>query len=268
MRNQDLIQKLDVLRPGSEDLSRLADESVRAELAADPQARELYERIQSMDAALGFAIREVETPAGLEQRLLARLNEAKGSEHDPSEATVQRSESARHGTKSRRWWLTTAAGLALAASIAVVLMIWQPWSQEYVIRDVDDLLTRAMEFYIEDEGSHGQRLEDPRVLAAHPVSNSVRAGADPQARLVPDFLGRRAVAYDFQGPGQSRATLYVWREELPMFPVSPRVEPLPTGGFWLSAWREGDLAYVLVVRGGPAQHNAEEFFLKPPAPTA
>ncbi len=268
MRNQDLIQNLDALRPGSEDLSRLADESVRAELAADPQARELYERIQSMDAALGSAIREVETPADFEERLLARLNAADGVERDPSEAAVPGSRPGARGAKSRRWWLATAATVALAASIAVVLTIWQPWSSKYVIRDVDDLLTRAMEFYLEDEGSHAARLEDSRMLATHPISDGVRADTDPQARLVRDFLGRTAVAYDLQGPRQSRATLYVWREKLPMLPTSPRVEPLPTGGLWLSAWREGDVAYVLVVRGGPAQHNAEEFFLKPYAPTA
>jgi len=267
MQNQDLIQQLDALRPGSEDLSRLADASVRAELAADPQARELYERIQSMDAALGSAIREVETPAGLEQRLLARLNATEGVEHDPSDTAVQRAMPAPRRAKSRRWWLTTAAGVVIAASMAVVF-IWQPWSEKYVIRDVNDLLVRAMEFYLEDEGSHSQRLEDPRMLATHPVSGGVRTGADPQARLVPKFLGHTAVAYDLQGPGQSRATLYVWRDKLPMLPISPRVEPLPTGGLWLSAWREGDVAYVLVVRGGPAQLNAEQFFLKPYTPPA
>ncbi len=73
MDDREFLQRLDALRPNRSDLEQLGNTDLQERLASDGEAFELYERIQSADARIGAAFRDVESPVGLEQRILSRL---------------------------------------------------------------------------------------------------------------------------------------------------------------------------------------------------
>jgi hypothetical protein len=69
-------------------------------------------------------------------------------------------------------------------------------------------------------------------------------------RAVSGVLDCRGVAYDLADANGNRATLYVVRRTVAGVPTAPPSRPaLSSGNCSTSAWQEGGLLYVLVVRG-------------------
>jgi len=72
------------------------------------------------------------------------------------------------------------------------------------------------------------------------------------------------VAFDIAHPGGEKGSLFVVRLVLPdLPPIPPRQPSLRTSRSSAGWWQENDLAYVLVVLGGPRVYQR---FLAPPGP--
>ncbi len=252
--------------PGGPDAGDPALAPLTEQLAARAELAARLEAVQRADAAMAEAFADVPVPAGLAERLLARLAEASSpSQTAPVEerpvtgADVEAgAEGAMVGREAghpkrkrmtRRRWLAAGALVAAAASIAAVLLL--PW-QAPPAYTAAAVLELALERFASEEfqGLPGEPLAS--APAAFPMSDAVAVPLPERARWRPidDFLGRRGVAYDLVGPGGTRATLYTVRPNIENLPVAPAHRPaLSTGGRSTSAWQHDGYLYVLVVDG-------------------
>jgi hypothetical protein len=238
----------------------LSDAARRVEV--DPAAREQFAATQRFDASIGRAVREVEAPEGLADRILARLQspvDVPGAIDLPPEETTAapaagETSAATAAPRSRRWmlWSTSAAIVAAAASVAIVL--W--WPETPSLGTPSEVASRAIDFHVADvDHADGKSLPAP---AAYPAGSAAVTNAASRWRHVEDFFGRPAVAYDLvdrSGPNHVTATLYVVEVA-----VDHAWPTLPAENFGAStqgksawAWRSDDAQrmYVLVIDGSP-----------------
>jgi hypothetical protein len=288
MSDRELLEQIDACRPGSDDINspELANLAARVEVDRDDRRR--YELVQQLDASLQDAIDDVPVPAGLADRLLAKLAAARGaSEHpggmrtplqqalpqalesalasgnavaqtvpteSPTDAPVAPSQTAR--PSSRRKWLA-AAMLAAAASVAAIALTLN-WNGRTRLTAAN-VVEQSVKFYIEDEpGTLMPLSQSPSQTL--PLSSKIQFPRTTQWRKVPNFLGDRrleAVAYEAQ-IGPATATLYVARYSADLgLPSAPAwTPPYNTAGRVASAWQNGPLLYVLVVEGGTEQYRS------------
>ncbi len=266
---ENLIEQIDACRAGGDDIHAPELQELRQlerRLEHDAQARELYDSLQSFDARLGVAVREVrleEFPqaSGLEARLLAAVLQAAVSQDavasDTSDDAVSNAPPTVRRT-SRRRAMTWLVGLAAtAAGVGIVIGLMDKTESDFV-PTASWVHDTALDFYLADKDNirTGQFIAQTPPPKSHPLSSQVRQFPEvmPGAtwRHVSDFLGTsQAIAYDIPAPGGSPiATLYVVRLSVPDLPQWPNPKTdHGTGGVLLSAWQKGDLVYVLVVRG-------------------
>ena len=289
-----LFEAIDACRPASDDISLSELRELAAELARDPRLAKVYARVQTLDAAIAEAVVDVPLPDGLHDRLLACVRAAQEApaaalEIQGSGSTVVTAGPVSTGSVftsrglwgASRWpggWLTACGGLALAASVALMVYLSLPAPQEL---DADRIVQLALEFHekthdaaspmampVADNGSRD------KLLGQFPLSAAVTPGGRVQWHKVVDFLGRPGVAYEMAGPGGVRATLYAVNLAAPRtapqlgpsLPTAPLGTPLlETGGRTVAAWREKGLLYVLVVDG---ELPAYRQFVAPPGRVA
>ncbi len=190
----------------------------------------------------------------------------------PSDLATPRPQSAgARGVLSRRviWQLTaTAAALAIVAGAVWYWPAEKPFGAEQL-----DLALR--QFYEQDAGGEARLLIDHAPPATLPASRFVLWVEGPHVawRPVERLLGRRGLAYELQSPEGIAATLYVVPlkaslgdpELRGLLPTQPPERPLFTGGLVTSVWREGPLAYLLVIRGTERSYRQ---FVAPPSAVA
>ncbi len=243
--DERVLLALEVCRPGSDDANDPALDFLADELASNPKLRELYERLQQIDATLTTCFRDVPVPEGLPQRLLARLVES-------TPAVRPRS------TVSRRRWILAAGSLVGAAAVwFAALWLGQPasYSEQDVLNEASRLFAAEAQ-QPPDPGNLLEELDPP--LAFGPSRFVAKGLRGVRWRRMGGFLGRRGVAYDMD-QGGTRAVLYVvkhqgisgLRADLP--PSKPRYI---TPECATSAWREGKRMYVLVVRGNARAYRS------------
>ncbi len=242
--DERVIEALEVCRPGDGDPSDL----VLADLdLADPDLVELRRRIQGTDDVIAAVMRDVPVPDGLAERLIERLE-------------VSRSQPRR---VSRRWAVAGGALLAVAAGLLIAAWIGinreTPYNESIV-------LAEAIELFNSEQEAKGLLLSENRPPASYPFSRDVLHVPGTRWRKIEGFLGRSGIAYDLLGQGGSLATLYVVDRKLSCLSgVPPRNARRNTGGVLTSAWQDGDLLYVLVVRGSQRNYRS---FLAPLGPVA
>jgi hypothetical protein len=265
IRDERILEALEVCRPGGEDLADPALADLADQLGANPELRTLYERLQRVDREVAVAFREVPVPEGLAQRILDRLAAA-GNAHEavvPVEevalATAP-SPAAEVGVRPRRLsrrWLAAAGTLCPAAVLLVAALIYLNLHRAY---DAPTVLREASAFFADESPQPGHLLSHVVPPEDYPISRDVRALAGTRWRGITGFLGRSGVAYDLPGPdGISRgATLYVvdrsvdgLKDTVP--PLRPQQN---TGNCCVGLWRSGGLLYVLVVRGGAGEYRS------------
>ncbi len=152
------------------------------------------------------------------------------------------------------------AALVLAASLVCVMVFFRPGRREL---GAEDILQFAGDFYLHVDRlvDVGEVVRDPMGDVRFPLSSAVYAGPQTRIRkLSSRFLGRTAWAYDLDGPQDLVATLYVVRQtlggqSLPKLPNVPSVQVLATAGCTSTAWMDGPVLYVLVVKGGPGEYR-------------
>lgn len=266
-----ILEAIEACRPASEDLEDPALAFLAAQLEADPEVREVFERCQRVDATLAEVFRDVPVPEGLADRITARLAAVRNGRgafgEGQSAATTTVPEpiakvAPSRRRVSRRWLLAGAGGMAVAASLVVALIIG---SRELPVLERAEVLDGAIDFFDDDWNREGQLAAQTQPPLAYPAGPEFDVAKFPQIRWrrIGDFLGCEGVAYDMARPGGARATLYVVKCTVPNLPSGPPLTPSrTTGNRSVGAWQTGDLLYVLVVEGG---HRTYQSFL--PRPT-
>lgn len=250
-----LLEMLDCCRPSGNDRRDAAFADLEAELSRNGPLSEAAQRIAAWDTKLGPALAEVALPAGLYERILERLS-AQAPCDDTTEGwgVVARLPELQ-GLKSapvqrpRRYWLAGAAVLIAAGLAAIVVSLVQrpAWPES-------EILDQAVARFTGEEAVQGRQDAPP---AEYPFSRSVLPLRGTQWRYVEGLLGRGGVAYDLPAGNGSRATLYVLRargKDLPAF--APARPSFDTGDCTAAAWQEGELLYVLAVRGDARAYRA------------
>ena len=234
---------MDACRAGHDDLQlpELA-ELAQAVIEDSIVAERLY-RVQLCDRAVGGAMRDLEIPTGLSDRILGRLqvSQIAPSENEATVALREASESKTAGRNQRNrlgWMLALAASLLVCGSLTVA-WVSKPQGPIDVVALADNWQTGL--------------TADWRPISALPKSLSVPTGIAARPRTwqpVPRQLGYRGAAYDLSRPG-CKAVLFVV-DVVPnkQFPLAPPIPPqFSSGGRTVAAWMSGTRLCVLVVDG-------------------
>jgi hypothetical protein len=80
MDHRKLDEMIDACRPGSEDIGLPGLSPLADRIEGDPDLHDRYQRTQRLDARLVRAIDDVAVPAGLRERILARLDSEQAAE--------------------------------------------------------------------------------------------------------------------------------------------------------------------------------------------
>lgn len=264
IRDERILEALEVCRPGSDDLSDPALMDLADHLSADPELKRLYERLRRVDGKLAAAFREVPVPEGLAQRITDRLAAARAEPaamadvEETAEAPAPppvTEVAARPRRVSRRRLLAAAGSLGTGAAVLVAALIYMNTRKTY---DVPTVLTEAVDFFGNESRESGHLLTDNDLpddhpISRYPISRDVRRVTGTRWREIDGFLGRKGVAYDLPGRGDTvKATLYVVKLTVSdLKDTQPPVRPQRnTANCCTAAWQRGRLLYVLVVRGG------------------
>ncbi|HYW78908.1 MAG TPA: hypothetical protein VE890_04990 [Thermoguttaceae bacterium] len=249
--DERIIEAVEACRPGRDDVSDAAMADLLEELAVNPELARHYERLQQCDANLSSAFRGVPVPDGLQQRLLARVEQAQTESGPAPDDEAERIAAAATTVVqpkrfSRRRLLTaggiTAAAAVLAIGVTVYLLNSQPYTRANVLEN------SVAFFDSESPNLAGELVDRTPPPEAYPFSRSVGRVPAMRWRPISQFLGRTGVAYDLTVRG--RATLYVVRRTVPGLDANPPLRPQKdTGGFSAATWQEGELLYVLVLHG-------------------
>lgn len=270
-RPDPLHQMIDACRVDSHDLA----DSDFAELAAAlPHDRDLARRfaaIQNLDQRIATALEDVPIPAGLSQRLFARLAAAPHTVGDApavlatvvapaiaSENWRPRMPAVRRMSQqlSQRFVISS---LALAATLLVAAFLAVTYLRPPI--RVDDVLAFA--------GNRSTALSPKwnrgAAPADFPLPRSVVARARSWQR-VRNFMGQPAVAYQLVDSTGGQATLFAVGLDVPVGATPPVTPQRTTGGEGVAIWRSRGLTYVLVVHGPDAERRYRNF-VSPAAPT-
>lgn len=110
MDNEKQIREmLDACRPGSSDLELPEFARLKRAIEEDPQQKQVWERSQAFDAAIGEQLRNVEVPDQLADRLLMAV----GSDTDEGQVSLVRR------SQTKRIWQVAAVALALTIVFVV-----------------------------------------------------------------------------------------------------------------------------------------------------
>ena len=268
IQDPSLLEAIEACRPGSDDVSHPALAFLASRLANDPELAGVYERTQRVDAVVAEAFHDAPVPEGLADRIMERLAAARRGEiatagaspaAEPAAAQPTAPVATRRRRVSGRWLLAGAGSLAVVASVLVAVFFPRPEPVAYTGSQVAEM---AIDFFDRDWGEPGQLVAAVPAPEAYPFSPAVREFPEMRWRGIGDFLGREGVAYDMSLPDGTRATLYVVHCAVAGLPDVPPPRPLLNSRQRsTSAWRSGELLYVLVVDGGPRTYRA---FLPPP----
>jgi hypothetical protein len=234
MERQRIREMLESCRPESDDIldPEMAD-AARA-LEGDLRLRDVFARQQRQDRQLRDAFLQVEVPADLEQRLLAALASAGGSE--PA-AVVER----RPGRSEplRRRWLVAA--LTTTASLLVLAGWWATRPAVPTLALLEQFTLEWTEALERGDGTGEDwrpfREEEFPHLRWRPLRwQPVRTRLDAEV-----------VVFDFRAPRGARLRLFqlTTRHTLPL-PKIPYQSLTVTGTWQSGAWQEGRHVFVAV----------------------
>lgn len=230
--------------------------------ALDDAAHELHDRLAGIDLRIAVSLNSGEIPAGLADRILAKLaSEAPTAEIAPVAVAApalaaSRLQPARH--PNRRMFLAGALA-ATAAAIVIAIKLYQPPTAPWT---ADEVLDAAISFYGRDVDRSVQNPLADAPRSFPPSRDLDRSSLVAWRRPAEGFAESNVVAYDLTSNaagGAIRGTLYVFApdhvtENLP--DEVPRVPSTPTTqGVCAAVWRDRDLVYVLVVEGGPREYR-------------
>lgn len=266
IRDERIIEAIESCRPGTDDVSDPALAFLAAELSADPELDDLYERLQRLDARLAEVFADVPVPEGLADRILGGIASRTAAASCQSEQIADVSGqtpatdaatplSPARKTSRRRWFAAAAVALSVAASVLIAVVQFQ----RPVAMSEDDALGRAIDFFVSDTlAEQGTELTEGNEPEDFPFSRHVRFYQGTSFRPIEGFLECDGVAYDMTNHRGVAATLYVVQRRGVVVPGLPSLPPSYRRAFRTRnccsvAWESDGLLYVLVVGGSSKQ---------------
>ncbi|HEV3418008.1 MAG TPA: hypothetical protein VG056_14375, partial [Pirellulales bacterium] len=249
MEHSELRDAMDACRAGSDDL-RLPELALLADrLESDGGARRLFERIQRLDERIAEAAHDVPVPAGLAERVLARVERDLlttgfvANESSPCEVAVKAVVPARRRSRRRTWSvIAIAVSLFLAVSLAALWPRHHPLTDE-LLRSDSGACTWFAD--LSDRAAWTPFGPHERGLAQYPFPNSVRATANGWSYAT-ETVGRSAVAYRL-ATGRHSALFVIPSNDFDG-PAAPLAKPqYSTGGWTIGWWQSEGMVYVLIV---------------------
>jgi hypothetical protein len=259
--NQPFREQIDACRPGSDDLSLPALAGLAAAVDGDREVAAELSRSQQFDRAVSAAMHDVPLPAGLLERLEARLTAgdfAPISDDEPlanvvAQVTEPASEPAVHTplevakSKSRFGRRELVTGSIVAAALvlmaAAVVQLWPPASRQ-ISKDQLTLLAMA---WIQDNSPISPAWQPARQAAPNVLTRSLTTR---RQRSFVTANRERAVVYDLTPIGKQQVLLFVIQT-----PHRYKVGTSPyttlngsSGGVAMAAWQNQGTLYLLAVR--------------------
>ena len=237
-----LLDALEACRPGSDDLDDPHFADLARELAVDADLAGRFDRVQRVDAVVKTAFHDVPVPAGLQDRLLARLDQEAGrSAANAATPLVP----AKRLSRRRVAWVLATASVAAGVLVAVALGLRGDRLEPPAV-----IAERSIAFFASEAGGEGQLVAKTAAPQRYPFSSDLLRTPQLRWREVTDFLGSYGVAYDLSAAGAGRATLYVvHRTDRGQSETPPDTPTWSTAGYSAAAWQSGGNLYVLVVEG-------------------
>lgn len=237
-----LLDAIEACRPGSADLGDPQFADLARQLAVDADLEGRLDQVQRVDAVIKAAFQEVPVPAGLQERLLAKLAEG----NRPADANAPTpGEQARRICRRRVVWAMAAASVAASVLVVVALELRGDRPENRA-----KIAERSITLFASEAGGEGQLVRAVQPPEAYPFSSDLLRTPGLRWRRVADFLGSPAVAYDLSAAGAARATLYVvHRADHGQSETPPDSPTWSTAGYSAAVWQTGDALYVFVVEG-------------------
>jgi hypothetical protein len=259
-------ERLEAYRPGTNDPADPQFAGLVEQLAAASELAARFREIERADGLIRAAMQDVAVPAGLAQRLLDRLEDARresrlassaahvalpvpaerGMSGGVGQATFRPAAAVRRRFPYRAGWL---ASLAAGVAAALLLAVWL-WPKRVEPLTPAAVREAAAAMFTAESPAAGFLLSEKAPPPDYPLGHDVLKMPDARWRWVAGFLGGDAVAYELVGPGGGRATLYVAHRTVDLLPsLPPDVPHSMTAGCSAAAWQQEGLLYVLVVEG-------------------
>lgn len=246
-------EQIDACRPGSDDLSLPALAELAGVVESDRAVADELARSQCFDRAVSTALHDVPLPAGLLERLEAKLAETDAAADDDPTADVALPPPARF---SRRGILAAALSVAALALIAVSAMFWPRPGRQVSSAELVELSST----WFNEQLPPAEWKPVSSAPATFAVPRVVSGAKAWQSFATP--AGEKGVVYDLTSGLRPRARLFVIAT-----PHTYQVGTLPTrlrgttGGTAVAAWQQGRLLFVVVV-----VENGQklEDFVRPP----
>ena len=237
-----LLDAIEACRPGSDDLADPHFADLARELAVDADLAGHFDRVQRVDAAVKAAFHDCPAPAGLQERLLARLEQEAGKPNANAAAVRVR---AKRLSRRRMAWVLATASVAAGVLVAVALGLRGDRPEAPA-----KIAERSIAYFAGEVGGGGQLVAKTSPPEGYPFSSDLLRTSQLRWREVTDFLGSYGVAYDLSAAGAGRATLYVvHRTDRGLSETPPDAPTWSTAGYSAAAWQSGGTLYVLVVEG-------------------
>jgi hypothetical protein len=276
MDHRTLHEMIDACRPGSADIHLPEVSPLAVQIAVDPGLRDRFQRSQQLDARIARSMEDIAVPAGLHERILARVATEEGAEErgqgsgargegagtgdlergagESADGPSSTSDSARvpASASRRRWYFSLAV---IAAGLLALVTGYKVWPRHTPLT-YDSLLNRSSQWYEKLQANPAWQPLGPRdEIRDFPLAEAIRARPRHWAD-VSNIVGQAACAYDLASPDGQRATLFVIPDEDRVAGSTPPLRPgSSTEGVMIGCWQSGGWIYVLVVEGNEGTYR-------------
>lgn len=285
MDDNALLEQIDACRGDADELRAEGLAPLAERIATDEHAFDLHRRVRHTDAAITSALRDVDVPADLAERLLVALKAARLDDVDVgSGVTVQAPASCLLPTAScadeqETTGTTCVARRAAPRYLSVPRLVAALSVAAACLALCFMYLQRPRVVSAEEIWGHVQIVYETEVVADIDAAPWSTAADSEAASSALDFLhanyrtihrarwlrvgGYEAVAYDLLGfPPQRvppqlprRVTLFVIERRVTGLEFTPPLEPFNTQGRCVGVWQSDRHVYALVVEGTEEQYR-------------
>ena len=233
---------IEACRPNHDDLELPEMQAAVHAMQADSRLREFRDQVRAVDIQITDAMKSVDAPDGLEDRILAKLpNEPLVSIKGDDASAVVTTSSRSKGSRRSRWAIYAAACMFVAGLVALVVVI-QSWPEPLNENALSELAASEIR----------QLSPDAWVAVPNSVPKSSKLRRDLTSRY--QKLGD-VHAFQFGG---GKGLLLVRKAKVASS-VADRPPTVPvsrTNGWLFGSWQEKGHVYTLAVQGTLRDYGA------------